>query len=268
MTREERYTSYRKSKNVWTQRDGYWELLIVDKNAVVLVDDIDYEKCSQKTWHISSIGYAATHVAKKRVLSMQQFVLDSDRIYRRDDNKLDNRRINIMRVNNWIEKESYYELYLPRYNKTVLVDKDDYSECKEYTWGTDGHGYIQASLGIEYNCKMIYLHRLVAKTPKDSYTDHVNGNKLDNRKCNLRICTCAENGRNSRIKTNRSSKFKGVHLDKKWNKWVVRIRTDTGRIVVGSFYDEIEAAKAYDLAAIKYHGSFAKTNTMLGILPY
>ncbi len=109
------------------------------------------------------------------------------------------------------------------------------------------------------------MHRIVGNIPDGLITDHINGNRLDNRKINLRVCSFAQNARNyPKQKTARTSKFKGVVLDRNPNRkknYKVMIRINKhSRILVGYFYTEKEAAKAYNQAALKHHGTFARLN--------
>ena len=86
--------------------------------------------------------------------------------------------------------------------------------------------------------------------------------RLQNRKANLRAATRTENNRNRRKGKKRTfgSKYKGVTWYKKGKLWAVRIMTNRKSKFIGYFKDEIEAAKAYDKAAIKHHGEFAGLN--------
>jgi hypothetical protein len=96
--------------------------------------------------------------------------------------------------------------------------------------------------------------------PKGMIVDHINRNGLDNRKANLRLATISENCRNRGIRKGASSKFKGVHWCNTRKKWLVGIKLNGHRKHLGSFDNEIKAAKAYDEAAKKYHGQFATLN--------
>lgn len=88
--------------------------------------------------------------------------------------------------------------------------------------------------------------------------DHVNGNRLDNRICNLRDATHAENQRNSKRPKSNTSGIKGVYWDKRSKKWGAHIRFGNKMLNLGRFSEKEDAAAAYKLAALKYHGDFAK----------
>ena len=90
--------------------------------------------------------------------------------------------------------------------------------------------------------------------------DHINHNGIDNRKANLRVATRAQNNRHTKKRIKSRSKYKGIYFDRRDRVWYARITTNGKTKHLGSFKDEIEAAKAYDEAARKYHGEFAGLN--------
>lgn len=116
--------------------------------------------------------------------------------------------------------------------------------------------------GYAFNSRIGAMHRYIVRPPEGLFVDHINGNRLDNRLCNLRVATAQQNQWN-RPKTCcdiATSKYKGVQWCKQYQLWRARIRFDGTRISLGYFKVEEEAARAYDMAARVYHGEFARTN--------
>ena len=120
-----------------------------------------------------------------------------------------------------------------------------------------------------------YLHRFIlGVSDPNVIVDHISGNGLDNRKANLRLATAEENARNVRVETEgRSSRFRGVAWDAEKQAWRARIQVAGKARYLGRFppdvrdgvdWGELAAAKAYDEAAVKYHGEFAALNKPLG----
>ena len=101
------------------------------------------------------------------------------------------------------------------------------------------------------------LARLIMDAPNECVVDHINGNPLDNRRANLRLCTQAENNLN-RGATKGS--FKGVWIDKRYGSWIAQIGHNGKRRHLGSFATPEDAARAYDTAARELHGNFAHLN--------
>ncbi len=108
--------------------------------------------------------------------------------------------------------------------------------------------------------KTIYMHRQIMQPAKGMMVDHINHNKLDNRQVNLRACTRRENILNQASKLGSASKFKGVEYRKDRDKCFARIRINGKRTYLGSFTEELEAARAYDRAAVEHQGEFAHLN--------
>jgi hypothetical protein len=108
--------------------------------------------------------------------------------------------------------------------------------------------------------KTIYLHRAIMQPPQGMVVDHVNHNRLDDTRANLKVCTQRENLRNSEKRRGTASRFRGLYFEKRTGKWCARIKFEGGYIYIGSFADEIEAARAHDRAAVAYFGEFARLN--------
>jgi len=151
----------------------------------------------------------------------------------------------------------------PRYAK---VDPADYKRLRGYEWfskkGTRNFYAVRRARGPKGSkLATIYMHRELIDVADGLLIDHVNQDSMDNRRANLRGATRAQNIRNrKKFSNSSSSKYKGIYRRKKTRKWEVHIMFEKKRIHLGIFCDEIEAAKAYDLAARKYHGEFASLN--------
>lgn len=143
----------------------------------------------------------------------------------------------------------------------VLIDEEDYEKIKIYTWGVQ---YSKRSntfyVSRKEKNKTFLLHRLITNCPDGLVVDHINHNTLDNRKCNLRVCDNSENCRNmNKPKHGVTSIYKGVRKYRN-NKYSACIKHNKKQIHIGYYYSEIEAAIAYNEAALKYHGEFSRLN--------
>jgi DNA polymerase-1 len=148
----------------------------------------------------------------------------------------------------------------------AIVDPDDYRHLCKHKWyasGRNGSFYaVRTGFTNKGQRYLISMHRQILKVPDDRFVDHANRNGLDNRKANLRPATRAENGRNRAKSNNRSysSKYKGVSQYPGKKLWKAHIQVNRKLLSLGSFDDEVQAAKSYDRAAKKYHRQFAALN--------
>jgi hypothetical protein len=137
----------------------------------------------------------------------------------------------------------------------ALVDDTDYEWLNQWRWIYNG-GYAARRDYQNSGGKMIYMHVLIADTPSGLKTDHINRNKLDNRRCNLRGCSSKQNMWNKGRRVDSKSGYKGVSWHKTSKMWQCYV----GRQFIGVFKDPQHAALAYDLWAKDVFGEYAVTN--------
>ena len=150
----------------------------------------------------------------------------------------------------------------------ALVDDEDYENISKYSWSYHGAGY--AARGYHKDGKLIILkmhQQIIGNVPDGYEIDHINGNKLDNRRCNLRTISHQENVFNTkkRVLQNpgiRPSKYKGVNWRDERHKWVSRITLNGKRFYLGLYETEEEAAIAYNKAALQLFGDCARLNSV------
>jgi hypothetical protein len=155
----------------------------------------------------------------------------------------------------------------------VIVDDDDAQYLSEFKWNAGGTKdckgnriiYPSAHVLVGNKSKTLYLHRMVmgCKFSDGLTVDHINGDTLDARKSNLRFSTTSQNVSNQRDRTRgprKTSRYHGVYWYKSLNLWRANIRHHRKLTSLGYFRIEEDAARAYDVAARKLHGEFARTN--------
>ena len=148
--------------------------------------------------------------------------------------------------------------------KFAIVDKEDYNFLMQWKWCVHSYGYAVRNVHItlengKKTCKMIAMHRVIMNAPDNMDVDHINRDVRDNRRINLRICTTRENLRN-KISKRGFSKYKGVGWHKCRKRWRAYIVINDKHKSLGHFSTEEDAAIAYNNAALKYFGEFAKLN--------
>ena len=139
----------------------------------------------------------------------------------------------------------------------AYVDAADYEWLSRYRWHLFGGRYAARW----EKGKMIPMHREIMKTPPGMVTDHMDGNGMDNCRCNLRNCSRQENMRNrAKRLTNGACQYKGVFRDNRRDKIFAKIYLPDGPLWLGYFDDEESAARAYDYEAVKWFREFAHVN--------
>ena len=149
-------------------------------------------------------------------------------------------------------------------NMFAMVEQRDYYRVKKLNWSISGKEKCIYAVHYEKvesgKIIRVHMHRFIMGEPAGKLVDHHNSNKLDNRRTNLRIASHSENNCNRPKKKGTSSQYIGSHLNKKTGRWIAQIRINGKSTHLGSFANEIDAARAYDEAARKYHGEFARLN--------
>lgn len=165
-------------------------------------------------------------------------LISKERMLKNSKKYLQNKKPKQIIKNEIIEKEEYIIMLCS--NKEVLIDKEDYEKIKNKRWYSSNN-YCSDNKGL-------FLHRFIMKAKKGQIVDHINGNKLDNRKSNLRFVTKSQNAQNR--------KCKGITYDKTRKKWSVYIVANKKRYYIGRYETECEALEARKQAEIKYQGEY------------
>ena len=108
--------------------------------------------------------------------------------------------------------------------------------------------------------RRIYMARQITGVTGRKDVDHDNGNGLDNRGCNLRLANRSQNSANAQLSRANTSGYKGVCWHKKAEKWIAHIKVNGKGIYLGLFLVKEDAARAYNAAALRYFGEFARLN--------
>lgn len=139
----------------------------------------------------------------------------------------------------------------------ALIDDEDLSRVELHTWRIRDDGYVQRTWGEEGRMCHELLHRFIMDAAEDQVVDHENGDRWDCRKENLRVATLSQNAAN-RPTTSQERAWKGIFPH--GNRWKARIKLEGRNVYLGSFPSPQEAAYAYDVAAKRLFGEFARLN--------
>ncbi len=155
------------------------------------------------------------------------------------------------------------KLYSKKYpGLFTQVDDEDYEWLNKYRWNVSCHKRLDGTkryyVLTKFSKKMYYMHRLIFLNYKQ--VDHKDHNTLNNQRLNLRKSNHSLNAMNKRKKSNTNSKYKCVCWFKSNKKWIASIKINQKSIYLGSFINEVDAAKAYDKKAKELFGKYAKLN--------
>ena len=158
------------------------------------------------------------------------------------------------------------EIQLTR-GQVSLVDDEDYERANKYKWHTarsepNGKPYVKTTKQANNKKKNIRLHRFIISAKDGEEVDHINGDTLDNRRCNLRICTHSQNMANTGAYSTNTSGYKGVSFEKSTAKWRAGIMRGGKHYSLGLHTTPELAAIAYNKAAVQYYGEFAYQNVI------
>ncbi len=144
-----------------------------------------------------------------------------------------------------------------------IFDLDMYDILMGRSWNVNGSGYLGASI----NNANVMAHHLIIGFPPEGYViDHIDRNRNNNRRNNLRFLTISQNAMNSLLCSNNTSGFRGVTWDKNRKKWKAAIRHFDKTLNIGRFPTAIEAAIAYDRKAFEIFGDIVMTNKKMGLI--
>lgn len=141
----------------------------------------------------------------------------------------------------------------------ALVDLDDVWKVRDVAWTLDPRGYVAGRPAGFKTSTTLHRWLILDGVPGKEVVDHIDGDKLNNRRSNLRVCSQSENSKNTRLGRNNTSSAKGVSQDANGH-WRARIWKDRKEIRIGTFDTVEEAKAAYDKAARELHGEFASPN--------
>lgn len=146
--------------------------------------------------------------------------------------------------------------------QVALVDDEDFERVSQHKWclSRTGSGKRPYAMRKSQDGRTILMHREIVNAGSCEYVDHCNGDGLDNRRCNLRKCTNAQNMANRGPQNNNSSGYKGVSACNSTNRWRARIKGSDKYQHLGYHATAAEAAIAYNKAAARLHGEFAFLN--------
>ncbi len=169
-----------------------------------------------------------------------------------EKNKLEKKKYNLFSEKLFDEHGEYYIGYTDNTGAEFYIDADDYESVKGHCWcDFEHHGGRRLTTNI--NGETVDFHKFIGF----KYHDHIDRNRLNNRRYNFRPCTNKENTRNRSLQSNNTSGFTGVRLDKRSGRWTAHIKVDGKSIYLGSSINKDDAIRKRLQAEVKYFKEFA-----------
>lgn len=142
----------------------------------------------------------------------------------------------------------------------MTIDDADELLVALFKWHLHSRGYAARSIGGRKYKSYVLAHRWIVGADRGDEVDHINGDKLDNRRVNLRLVTHSQNICNRPTQSNNTSGYRGVYWHRKLEKWGAQIKVDGRQNYLGVHLTLEDAARAYDAAACRFFGEFARPN--------
>lgn len=221
----------RKFNDYYDEND--YMVCVCTNGGKFIFDKEDYNKLKPYSWRMSKSGKIETSI-KRKTVSLSRFLFPDVP----KNNKIlltasfDYRKSTMFTGNIYTKHDTYYTVRCYD-GQSFMIDIDDYSVAKDYTWHIDPNHYAISKI----NGRVIKLHRLIMGVVDcpDVEIDHINRNTIDNRKCNLRIADRSLNCYNQRLSKYNTSGHSGVYKSKNYDKWCVQISHQGKRYYLGSY---------------------------------
>lgn len=234
-----------------------------EKEAIC--DSNKYDLIKDKIWGQASTGFAIVNQTyknkKRKTVSLQRILFpDIDIIEFIDGDHYNWTSLNVCSIRNSIDIHGDIAIMYLDSGETVIFDSIFLDVVSKHKWTMSKQGYARTGGGgPKRSRKTQYMHKLLF--PEIKLADHINRNKLDNRKENIRYATHSQNSINRGKNKNNTSGFKGVYFEKDRSSFSARIPYKGCRSYrIGNFPTAIEAARAYDAKAKEIYGEFAVLN--------
>ncbi len=238
--------------NGWIKYPKYLEKGMVFSRLTVIVVDKSSKGAKPSLWKYRCVCICGTEVLVTKGclcygVTKSCGCIDAENLLRLNRSK---RKVNRIEIDGDITKIFFFNT-----NNYTIIDSEDYERVKQHCW-YEREGYVKARCR-DISSKRVSLHRLILNPSGNKEVDHVDGDKLNNKKGNLRECTRAENTKNKGLAKNNKTGCSGVFFVKDDEKYKAYITVNKKRICLGTYINKQDAINSRHDAEIKYFGRFA-----------